>query len=96
MTTDLLSREEKRRRLLQIPRHIDALVKELEQLVLDGVLDDLAQPIVIGDKIVIRNNHRGLQGATGTVIAETRTKYRIRLHNGSHVYRGKNNVEKKP
>lgn len=98
MSARFVSREDRRRRIQEIPIHIKALAEELERLILQGVLDEREDNsvIIIGDKIIIKNNHLGLQGSSGTVVAETRTKYRIRLENGSHIYRAKKNVEKTP
>jgi glycine/serine hydroxymethyltransferase len=91
MVENIDSEEARRKRLKVITKEILALTKELESLVISGVFSPV---IEIGDKVVITNNHRGLQGSKGTVISKTKARLQVKLDSGLHIYRAKTNVRK--
>jgi len=86
--------ESKQKRLIEISKEIEALTKELQSLLIRGVIDS-STTINVGDKITIKNNYRGLQGKAGTVVAITKARFRIKLDDGTHIYKAKDNVTKK-
>jgi preprotein translocase subunit YajC len=79
------------KRLKEIPKEIQALTKELEALLISGVF---SPAIKIGDRVIITNNHRGLQGSKGAVVSITKARIQVKLDSGRYIYRAKNNVRK--
>jgi RNase P/RNase MRP subunit p29 len=87
-----LRNTKKLKRLQEISKELTTLIKEIESLILDEVID--CSIIQIGDRIVIENNHRGLQGCQGTVVGATKARFRVKLDDGKYIYRSKTNVKK--
>jgi preprotein translocase subunit YajC len=85
--------EHRRNRLKQIPKEIEALTKELESLLLQEVSTNTNSSLKIGDRVVLTNNHRGLNGSTGTISAVTKARFKITLDDGKTIYRAKDNVK---
>lgn len=83
----------KQKRLVETSKEIEALTKELQSLILAGVFDN-STTIDIGDKITIKDNYRGLKGRAGTVIAVTKARFKVRLDDGTYIYKAKDNVIK--
>ena len=91
MNSNISDEERRKKRLKEIPNEIVALIKELEALLITGVFSTVPE---IGDRVIITNNHRGLQGSKGEVVSVTKARLQVKLDNGRYVYRAKTNVQK--
>lgn len=85
------------RRLIEITREIEELTLEMNALLKnDGCKRNKTQHSVrpvVGDRVVITNNHKSLQGSKGYIIRSTAKQYTINLDNGNVINRAKTNVK---
>jgi transcription antitermination factor NusG len=99
------SRRQSQRRseINRISSQIDQLSTQLNKLLIAEAEEQQQEQrprrnqneIKEGDKVEITNNHRGLQGARGTVISVTPKQVSLQLEtNKNIVYRSKTNVRR--
>ena len=94
----------RRNRIRELALQLQELTEQLNDLILEDnnqgqQPDNLQQPrdegeFREGDRVRIRNNHRGLRGAVGTVVNVTRHQVSIRLEGQNRIInRKQSNVE---